>query len=245
MLSHSLKRNRSTEADPAASPVPKRSRDQVSDTTEEIQPSIEPDKNDLQLTTEAEKAKAVLDENKQLNKRSITIKQEARTTDAGYIAPQLSDSANQEFSSDTTSKLQIDRSVAAASNVTQPSMNVLRPSSGKIVIDLTVEDDTDFVRAAPNPILYVVFIDEHDQEQHKMCFDDCNTARQLFEEACAWGVANKDTRMLEVCITGCNPARISRDNEKHFEQKVLQPLKQMMDSQNGGKDVTLMVRKYM
>lgn len=126
-----------------------------------------------------------------------------------------------------------------------PPFEPLNKVSNTNMIDLTADSHYGAVKNRSIQHVDVVFIDEHGHEQHRMPFDDCKTARQLFEEACAWEIANRETRMLETSITGCNSARISKDNEKHFEQKVLNALKGVMESRADGEDITLEVRKYM
>lgn len=113
------------------------------------------------------------------------------------------------------------------------------------VVDLIDDHDQDTVQPTMNRQINVRFIDEHGQAQFVVDFDECNTAEGMFEEACAWDIADKETKMLEVTIPGCKPTRVRKNNEKHFAQKVFEPLKEIVARLGQGQSITLTVQKHM
>lgn len=126
-----------------------------------------------------------------------------------------------------------------------PTSNTSRRIKPINVIDLSDDYEKDTVQPTTNRQTNVSFIDEHGKEQFVVAFDECNTAESMFEEACAWDIADKETRMLEIIIPGCKPARVRKNNEKHFAQKVFEPLKETISRLGQGQSLTLTVQKYM
>lgn len=122
----------------------------------------------------------------------------------------------------------------------------LSHQTGEIdMIDLTDEHDHDILQQVSGRQINVIFIDEHGQQQHTISFEECNTAEDMFEEACAWDIADKETKMLEITIPGRKPARVRKNNEKHFAQKVFEPMKDVISGLGEGQSITLTVQKYM
>lgn len=133
----------------------------------------------------------------------------------------------------------------ASMEISTPTIHTTHQTSVIDVIDLTDNHDHEASREVSTPQVNVSFTDEHGEEQHVVNFDECNTAESMFVEACAWDIADKETKMLEITIPGCKPARIGKSNEKHFAQKVFKPLKDIVSRLGQGQSVTLTVRKYM
>jgi hypothetical protein len=126
-----------------------------------------------------------------------------------------------------------------------PTSNNLHQTSATHAIDLTDDLDQDTFHPISSPQINVGFIDEHGEEQHVTSFEECNTAEAMFEEACAWDIADKETKMLEIIIPGRKPARVRKNNEKHFAQKVFEPLKDVVSRSGHGQIVKVTVQKYM
>lgn len=126
-----------------------------------------------------------------------------------------------------------------------PAINIAHQTGVTDVIDLTDDRDNMTSRDGSTQRVNVRFVDEYGEEQHVVEFDECNTAESMFVEACAWDIADKETKMLEVIIPGCKPARVGKNNEKHFAQEVFEPLKDTVSRFGQGQSITLTVQKYM
>lgn len=176
---------------------------------------------------------------------SINVKREKSSGDSTNTAAITIDCSGNRLPAGTHSKPQ-DSDLERHVPKSPPSASAVpSPNSTVGVIDLTNEHEYNALPTIPCCDVNAIFVDEHDQVQHKIPFDECKTARLLFEEACAQDVANKETRMLEVEISGCSPVRVRRDCENHFEQKILQPLKQIMEDNSKAGEINMRVRKYM
>lgn len=70
---------------------------------------------------------------------------------------------------------------------------------------------------------------EDDKLKQSCLLTDCNSATALFEEACFARIADPKTRMLGVMVNDNEIDSLSRDNERHFRERLLEPLKRVLE----------------
>lgn len=93
--------------------------------------------------------------------------------------------------------------------------------------------------------IQVVFETNEGQERSKVVLSDCCSAAALFEEACAAGIADPKTRMLAVKAGEGEFAAIRKDNDSHFERKVLDPVQELPSEGTISDGFSIRVRWYM
>lgn len=118
--------------------------------------------------------------------------------------------------------------------------DTLHMSSTPTIIDPAVSDterlQVDYSRVRLDFI-------EDDKLKQSCLLTDCNSATALFEEACFARIADPKTRMLGVMVNDSEVDSLSRDNERHFRERLLEPLKRVLRSSSGL--VTVKVQKFL
>lgn len=96
----------------------------------------------------------------------------------------------------------------------------------------------------PHDTVTLRFIDSTGNTAEEASFEECGSAIDLFDVACEAGIADKDTRMLEVQIGTTQVARTRKDNQKSFEKKCLEPLHAVLRGLGVGEKVVVTLKEY-
>ncbi|KAK5954214.1 hypothetical protein OHC33_004787 [Knufia fluminis] len=93
--------------------------------------------------------------------------------------------------------------------------------------------------------ILVAFKDGSDTEQEKETLDTYETARDLFDAACAAKIATPATRLLEVKVSDKEHEVIRKDKQPDFEKKVLAVVNSLLFSKTRAEEIVVVVKPYM